>query len=167
MWRNINGQSVYQLIILAVLEMEGIRLLELHGSDAESILNTLIFNTFVFCQVFNEISSRDIEKINVLRGTFNNLIFIGVMSFTVVFQVIMVEFLGDLASTVPLSGKLWLVSVLIGFFSMPVAAVIKCIPVSPKQPTDYKGYKRQSYVEPASCSNWHFEYVGSKTQLHT
>lgn len=142
MWRNIIGQSVYQLIVLAILEMEGIRLLQLHGSDAESILNTLIFNTFVFCQVFNEISSRDIEKINVLRGTFNNLIFIGVMSFTVVFQVIMVEFLGDLASTVPLSGKLWLVSVLIGFFSMPVAAVIKCIPVSPKQPTDYKGYKR-------------------------
>lgn len=78
MWRNIIGQSVYQLIVLAVLEMEGIRLLELHGSDAESILNTLIFNTFVFCQVFNEISSRDIEKIIVLRGTFNNLIFIGV-----------------------------------------------------------------------------------------
>lgn len=141
MWRNIIGQSVYQLIVLAVLEMEGVRLLQLHGSDAEKILDTVIFNTFVFCQVFNEISCRDIEKINVLHGTFNNWIFIGVMSFTVVIQVIMVEFLGELASTVPLSWKLWLLSVLIGFFCIPVAAVIKCIPVSPKQPTDYRGYK--------------------------
>jgi Ca2+-transporting ATPase len=141
MWRNIIGQSVYQLIVLAVLEIEGERLLQLHGSDAELILNTLIFNTFVFCQVFNEISSREIDKINVLHGTFNNWIFLGVLSFTVVFQVIIVEFLGDLASTVPLSGKFWLISVLIGFFSMPVAVVIKCIPVSPKQLADYRGYK--------------------------
>lgn len=141
MWRNIIGQSIYQLIVLAVLEVEGIRLLQLHGSEAESILNTVIFNTFVFCQVFNEISSREIEKINVLHGTFNNWIFIGVMSFTVVFQIIMVEFLGNFASTVPISGKLWLISVLIGFFSMPVAVVIKCIPVSRKQPADHRGYK--------------------------
>jgi len=50
MWRNIIGQSVYQLIVLAVLEMEGIRLLQLHVSNEKSILNTLIFITFVFCQ---------------------------------------------------------------------------------------------------------------------
>ncbi|KAI9200432.1 hypothetical protein LWI28_007864 [Acer negundo] len=36
----------------------------LDGPDSDLILNTLIFNTFVFCQVFNEISSREMEKIN-------------------------------------------------------------------------------------------------------
>lgn len=51
MWRNIIGQSVYQLIILGVLEFEGENLLGLSGSDASDVLNTFIFNTFVFCQV--------------------------------------------------------------------------------------------------------------------
>uniref|UniRef100_A0A0D6QSZ9 Calcium-transporting ATPase n=1 Tax=Araucaria cunninghamii TaxID=56994 RepID=A0A0D6QSZ9_ARACU len=141
MWRNIIGQSIYQLIVMAVLEALGTRLLQLNGSDSKTVLNTVIFNSFVFCQVFNEINSREIEKINVLKGTFNNWIFIGVMSSTVVFQVIMVEFLCNFASTVPLDGKLWLISVLIGFFSMPIAVVIKYIPVERRQQAEYMGYK--------------------------
>ena len=51
MWRNIIGQSIYQLIILGILNFDGKRLLGLSGSDATKVLNTLIFNSFVFCQV--------------------------------------------------------------------------------------------------------------------
>lgn len=51
MWRNILGQVVYQLAVLGVFMFDGKRLLNLNGSDASSILNTFIFNTFVFCQV--------------------------------------------------------------------------------------------------------------------
>jgi Ca2+-transporting ATPase len=51
MWRNIFGQSIYQLVILAVLQFDGKRLLRLRGPDATEIVNTVIFNTFVFCQV--------------------------------------------------------------------------------------------------------------------
>ena len=51
MWRNIIGQSIYQLIILGILNFDGKRLLGLGGSDSTKILNTLIFNSFVFCQV--------------------------------------------------------------------------------------------------------------------
>ncbi|KAI5311189.1 hypothetical protein L3X38_000393 [Prunus dulcis] len=65
MWRNIIGQSIYQIAVLLVLKFCGIRLLKLTGANANSILNTIIFNSFVFCQVFNEINSRDMEKINV------------------------------------------------------------------------------------------------------
>ncbi|GAB2267057.1 Putative calcium-transporting ATPase 11, plasma membrane-type [Dionaea muscipula] len=129
MWRNIVGQSIYQLAILGVLTFDGKRLLKLNGSDATVLLNTFIFNTFVFCQVFNEINSRDIEKINVFRGILSSWIFIGVLVSTVVFQAIIVEFLGDFASTVPLSGQLWLLSILIGAMSMPVSIVLKWIPV--------------------------------------
>ncbi|KAK9987373.1 hypothetical protein SO802_032324 [Lithocarpus litseifolius] len=129
MWRNIIGHSIYQLVVLAVLYFDGKRLLNLSGSDATDVLNTLIFNSFVFCQVFNEINSRDIEKINVFRGMLNSRIFLGVMVGTVVFQVIIVEFLGDFASTVPLSWQLWLLSVLLGSVSLLVAVILKCIPV--------------------------------------
>lgn len=51
MWRNILGQSLYQFIVLAILNFDGKRILKLSGSDATDILNTFIFNTFVFCQV--------------------------------------------------------------------------------------------------------------------
>lgn len=51
MWRNIIGQSIYQLIVLAILNFDGKRLLRITGSDSTAVLNTLIFNSFVFCQV--------------------------------------------------------------------------------------------------------------------
>lgn len=52
MWRNIIGQSIYQISILSVLQFDGKHLLKLAGSDAtDDILKTLIFNAFVFCQV--------------------------------------------------------------------------------------------------------------------
>ncbi|XP_024182554.1 calcium-transporting ATPase 4, plasma membrane-type [Rosa chinensis] len=130
MWRNIIGQSIYQIAVLLVLNFCGKRLLKLTGPNASSILKTFIFNCFVFCQVFNEINSRDMEKINVFRGMFNSYTFMIVMICTVVFQIIIVEFLGTFAQTVPLSWKLWLSSVLIGAVSLPVAVVLKCIPVS-------------------------------------
>ena len=51
MWRNIIGQSIYQLIVLGVLNFDGKNVLGLEGPDATVVLNTFIFNTFVFCQV--------------------------------------------------------------------------------------------------------------------
>ncbi|CAN1256214.1 Putative calcium-transporting ATPase 11, plasma membrane-type [Linum perenne] len=129
MWRNIFGQSIYQLAILGVLNFGGKQLLSLEGPDATITLNTLIFNSFVFCQVFNEINSREIEKINVLKGMFTSWVFLGVMTATVVFQVIIVELLGTFASTVPLSWELWLLSILLGAVSLIIAVILKCIPV--------------------------------------
>lgn len=79
--------------------------------------------------MFNEINSRDMEKINIFRGMLDSWVFLGVMVCTVVFQVIIVEFLGTFASTVPLSWELWLLSIIIGSVSLPVAVVLKCIPV--------------------------------------
>ncbi|KAJ8635591.1 hypothetical protein MRB53_009858 [Persea americana] len=51
MWRNIIGQSIYQLLVLGLLMFDGKRLLKLNGSDATAVLNTFIFNSFVFCQI--------------------------------------------------------------------------------------------------------------------
>lgn len=52
-----------------------------------------------------------------------------VMASTICFQAIIIEFLGTFAQTVPLSWELWVASVLIGAVSLPIAAVLKCIPV--------------------------------------
>ncbi|PPR97871.1 hypothetical protein GOBAR_AA22809 [Gossypium barbadense] len=101
----------------------------LDGPDSDLILNTLIFNSFVFCQVFNEISSREMEKINVLKGILKNHVFVAVLSCTIIFQIVIVEFLGTFASTSPLTVQQWFVSVCLGFLGMPIAAALKLIPV--------------------------------------
>ncbi|RCV36980.1 hypothetical protein SETIT_8G025400v2 [Setaria italica] len=141
MWRNIIGQSLYQLVVLGALMFGGEQLLNIKGSDSKSVINTLIFNSFVFCQVFNEINSREMQKINVFRGMFSNWIFIGIIAVTVAFQVVIIEFLGTFASTVPLNWQLWLVSVGLGSISLIVGAILKCIPVnsdaSPSSPNGY------------------------------
>ncbi|KAG9454755.1 hypothetical protein H6P81_007659 [Aristolochia fimbriata] len=129
MWRNIIGQSIYQLAVLGLFMFDGKRLLRLHGSNSTEVLNSFIFNTFVFCQIFNEINSREMDKINVFRGIFSSFIFISVMVSTVIFQVIIMQFLGTFANTVPLCWQLWLLSIGIGFLSMFVAVGLKCIPV--------------------------------------
>ncbi|KAG2614777.1 hypothetical protein PVAP13_3NG007500 [Panicum virgatum] len=129
MWRNIVGQSLYQLVVLGALMFGGERLLNIKGADSKSVINTLIFNSFVFCQVFNEINSREMQKINVFRGMISNWIFIGIIAVTVIFQVVIIEFLGTFASTVPLSWQLWLVSFGLGSISLIVGAILKCIPV--------------------------------------
>lgn len=80
-------------------------------------------------QVFNEISSREMEEIDVFKGILRNYVFVGVLSCTVLFQIIIVQFLGTFASTSPLSLPQWFLSVIIGFLGMPIAAGLKMIPV--------------------------------------
>ncbi|XP_043713443.1 calcium-transporting ATPase 2, plasma membrane-type-like [Telopea speciosissima] len=129
MWRNILGQSLYQFIIIGYLRTQGKALCHLEGPESDLILNTLIFNSFVFCQVFNEISSREMEKINVFEGILENYVFVAVLTITMLFQIIIVEFLGTFANTFPLTLSQWFLSVSIGFLGMPIAAAVKMIPV--------------------------------------
>ncbi|XP_031270709.1 calcium-transporting ATPase 1 [Pistacia vera] len=129
MWRNILGQSLYQFLVVWYLQTRGEAVFHLDGPDSKLILNTLIFNTFVFCQVFNEISSREMEKINVFKGILKNYVFVAVLTCTVFFQIVIIEFLGTFANTYPLNLQQWFVSVLLGFLGMPIAAILKLIPV--------------------------------------
>lgn len=51
MWRNILGQSLYQFMVIWFLQSRGKSIFLLEGPNSDLVLNTLIFNTFVFCQV--------------------------------------------------------------------------------------------------------------------
>ncbi|KAG7972677.1 hypothetical protein I3843_07G194900 [Carya illinoinensis] len=90
MWRNLLIQALYQVTILLVLHFGGRSLLNLKGDTTEhanKVKNTLIFNSFVLCQVFNEFNARKPDEFNVFEGITKNYLFIGIVGLTVVLQV--------------------------------------------------------------------------------
>ncbi|XP_047956483.1 calcium-transporting ATPase 1-like isoform X2 [Salvia hispanica] len=133
MWRNILGQSIYQFLIIWFLQKHGKTFFFLHKhDDSDLVLNTIIFNTFVFCQLFNEVNSREMEKIDVLKGILDNYVFVIVLGSTVFFQIIIIECLGTFASTAPLTIMQWFFSIFMGFLGMPIAVLLKKhFPVQP------------------------------------
>jgi magnesium-transporting ATPase (P-type) len=93
-------------------------------------LVTIIFNTFIFCQIFNEYNSRFIlNEFNVFHGVLENPLFIGITIFTTGMQAILVEFGGDFVRTVPLTLNQWLITIALGALSLPIGILMRFIPV--------------------------------------
>lgn len=128
MWRNIIGQGSYQLVVLFGILYLGEHILE---NDDETVRNTFLFNSFVFCQVFNEVNARKVGKYewNVFSGLHTNWIFIAIIAITAVVQALIVEFGGDVFKTEPLSLVNWGYSIAIGAGSLIVGAVLRLIPI--------------------------------------
>ncbi|XP_065854762.1 calcium-transporting ATPase 9, plasma membrane-type-like [Euphorbia lathyris] len=119
MWRNLLIQAVYQVIILLVLNFRGESVLHLENESREhatDVRNTMMFNTFVLCQVFNEFNARKPDEMNIFSGVTKNRLFVGIVGFTFILQIVLIEFAGKFTSTVRLNWKLWLASLVIGFF---------------------------------------------------
>lgn len=135
MWRNLIVQALYQVSVLLVLNFCGESILPKQDTKAHGfqVTNTLIFNTFVMCQIFNEFNARKPDEMNVFRGVTKNRLFMGIIGITFILQIVIIEFLGKFASTVRLNWQLWLVSLIIGLVSWPLAIAGKFIPV-PKTP---------------------------------
>ncbi|KAM7474138.1 hypothetical protein LguiB_021381 [Lonicera macranthoides] len=131
-WRNSLTQVLYQVTVLLVLNSQLRSMLNLvndRSDSAAEVKNTLIFNVFIFCQIFNEFNARKPDRINIFKGITRNHFFIGSVSLIIVLQVIIITFLGKFTSTVRLNWKLWLISILIGFISWPLVTIAKLIPV--------------------------------------
>ena len=55
MWKMIIGQSIYQLTVTLVLNFAGNRILGYKTEHEKSQLETLIFNIYVWMQIFNQL----------------------------------------------------------------------------------------------------------------
>ena len=128
MIKNIIGQGIYQVVILCFIMFAGPYIWYIE--DASDYHYTLIFNAFVFAQVFNEINSRKCNgELNVFDGFFTNSIFVGVIFMTVILQILIIQFGGIAFRTVPLNPSEWFITVLIGFGSLPLGLILRVIPV--------------------------------------
>ncbi|PIM97793.1 Calcium transporting ATPase [Handroanthus impetiginosus] len=128
MWRNLLAQSLYQVVVLLTLQFRGRSIFDVN----EAVNKTLIFNTFALCQVFNEFNSRSLEKKNVFKGIHENKLFIAIIGITIALQVVMLEFLKNIADTVRLSLGQWAICVAIAALSWPIGWIIKFVPVGKK-----------------------------------
>lgn len=145
MIRNLLAQGIFQLVILSAIYYFGftLRIAEPAPSNAttseilaaERSLSTVVFNTFVFCQAFNEINSRKINKeFNIFGGLHKSPMFIVIWIITAAVQALIVTFGGAFTQTAPLNWMQWLLSISIGALSIPIGLLVRFIPVPARPP---------------------------------
>uniref|UniRef100_A0A8C8M7J8 Calcium-transporting ATPase n=1 Tax=Oncorhynchus tshawytscha TaxID=74940 RepID=A0A8C8M7J8_ONCTS len=137
MMKNILGHAVYQLTIIFTLLFAGEQMFDidsgryapLHAPPSEHY--TIVFNTFVMMQLFNEINARKIHgERNVFDGIFKNMIFCSIVFGTFVIQIVIVQFGGKPFSCVCLTIDQWLWCVFLGFGCLLWGQVITTVPTS-------------------------------------
>lgn len=131
MSRMILGQALFQITVNLLLMYHGAGLFGLSSESEEDmqVLKTLVFNVFVFLQVFNELNCRRIDhRLNVLRGIQHDRLFLIIQAFVIAGQVLIVQYGGLAFKTVPLTLNQWIVTVCIGSLSIPTGALIRLLP---------------------------------------
>ncbi|XP_028620426.1 plasma membrane calcium-transporting ATPase 4 isoform X1 [Grammomys surdaster] len=135
MMKNILGHAVYQLVIVFLLVFAGDKMFDI-DSGRKAPLNsppsqhyTIVFNTFVLMQLFNEINARKIhgEK-NVFAGVYRNIIFCSVVLGTFFCQIMIVEVGGKPFSCTSLTMEQWMWCLFIGIGELLWGQVISAIP---------------------------------------
>ncbi|XP_023561070.1 plasma membrane calcium-transporting ATPase 2 isoform X6 [Octodon degus] len=137
MMKNILGHAVYQLTLIFTLLFVGEKMFQidsgrnapLHSPPSEHY--TIIFNTFVMMQLFNEINARKIHgERNVFDGIFRNPIFCTIVLGTFTIQIVIVQFGGKPFSCSPLQLDQWMWCIFIGLGELVWGQVIATIPTS-------------------------------------
>lgn len=140
MFKMVVGFAFYQVVWLLVIlfipePIFGVS--PKHAGDKWSEENgvhyTIFFNTFVFLQVFNEINCRKLssKEYNVFKGFFNNLLFLLILLFTIVVQVLLVEFGGEIFACSGLNWKHHLICLGIGVGGLIWNLIVRLIPNTP------------------------------------
>ena len=159
MWKMIIGQAIYQLVVTFVLYFAGYGILGydtqclpealarkcanvtdpkdlanclnsgLCTDDLHLELNTMVFNTFVWMQIFNEFNNRRLDnKLNIFEGIQRNYFFIGINCIMVGGQVMIIYVGGKAFQIVRIDATQWAVCVLCALPCLLWAVVLRCIP---------------------------------------
>mmetsp|Transcript_14750 Transcript_14750/g.31607 ORF Transcript_14750/g.31607 Transcript_14750/m.31607 type:complete len:1093 (-) Transcript_14750:140-3418(-) len=147
MFRNIIGMSIYQLIVSLVLQFAGHKIFNIDcfpakfGSNPEDLCygrtlqqNSMIFNVFVFMQIFNEVNSRRIEEKNVFSELHRSHIFIGIIIITIGVQVAImlgvgITRVGEKIGIVEITGPMWGAAIVLGALTLPLGFLIRLVPL--------------------------------------
>ena len=96
--------------------------------DAEIHVTSMVFNAFIWCQMFNMINARMInDEFNVFAGLLNSNLFWAIWLLIAVVQVVIMFALGAVFKVDRLSGLEWAISVLVGVGQLGVCLASKAL----------------------------------------
>ncbi|KAG5929154.1 hypothetical protein E4U42_006978 [Claviceps africana] len=139
MWKMILGQALYQLAITFLLYYGSPKgILPLPGPNdipEPDQINTLVFNTFVWMQIFNQWNNRRLDNnFNIFEGLSKNWFFLAISLIMCGGQILIIFFGGaafqiaDPPAESDRNGTLWAIALVLGFISIPVGVIIRLIP---------------------------------------
>lgn len=143
MYRNIIGVSIYQLVVSLVLQFAGRGLFNITCDMASGqatdecevkIMNSVIFNVFVFMQIGSELNSRRIGAKNIFDGLSRSGWFIGIIAATIGVQVGLMVGVGSTQvgrniGIQSVDGKAWIAALVLGVGILPWGLLVRCIPL--------------------------------------
>ncbi|OTA54187.1 calcium-translocating P-type ATPase [Hypoxylon sp. EC38] len=132
MWKMILGQAVYQLAITFVLYYAAFTI-GIVADGETSRRDTLVFNTFVWMQIFNQWNNRRLDNhFNIFEGLFQNWYFLAINLLVSGAQVLII-FVGGTPFSIslldpPQTSAQWACAIVLGVISIPVGMAIRLIP---------------------------------------
>ncbi|KAH7117304.1 plasma membrane calcium-transporting ATPase 2 [Dactylonectria macrodidyma] len=133
MWKMITGQAIFQLVVTLTLYFAGADILGYDKQDEDKMLelDTIVFNTFVWMQIFNEFNNRRLDnKFNIFEGVHRNPLFIFINCLMVGLQICII-FVGSRAFSIKpggLDATQWAISVVTALVCLPWAVVVRLFP---------------------------------------
>ncbi|XP_061361164.1 putative calcium-transporting ATPase 13, plasma membrane-type isoform X2 [Gastrolobium bilobum] len=121
-WKNIVIQVLYQASVSMILEFGG----QVTGSEKE-VRKTMIFNTFLLCQLFNQLNTMQMLKTEVLKVVLQSYCFLVALGFCFLVQVLVIEYLKGLANCMRLNATQWAICVLVGALSWVFELALKIL----------------------------------------
>ncbi|CAK5269233.1 unnamed protein product [Mycena citricolor] len=139
MYKQIFFQSAYQTVVTLIFHFLGHQILGLHASSIASVtrtndltVQTLVFNTFVFAQIFNSVNCRRLDrKLNIFEGMSRNWYFIVITLIEIAVQVLIVFIGGSAFQVTRIGGREWGISLALGVVSIPLGVFVRLLPTAP------------------------------------
>jgi Ca2+-transporting ATPase len=129
MWKMIIGQSIYQLTVTLILFFAGEKILSYDSDEERERMPTLVFNTFVWMQIFNALNNRRLDnRFNVFEGISHNYFFCVILLIMIGGQTLIVFVGGHAFSVTRINGAQWGYSIVLGALSLVVGVIIRLIP---------------------------------------
>ncbi|KAI1826986.1 putative calcium P-type ATPase [Xylaria intraflava] len=137
MWKMIIGQAIYQLAVTFALYYGAYSIGIAQREDLSQVFATrrdsLVFNTFVWMQIFNQWNNRRLDnRFNILEGITKNIFFLGINVIVIALQILII-FVGSTPFNIssldpPQTGPQWATAIVLGFLSIPIGMLIRLIP---------------------------------------
>ncbi|ETW07818.1 calcium-translocating P-type ATPase, PMCA-type, variant [Aphanomyces invadans] len=144
MLKHILGQSVFQLVLILLLVFQGDAFFGIKSGrrSAQQVDSgersppsqhyTIVFNTFVFLQLFNELNSRKIhDEVNIFTNIWGNTLFIGISIFQVGAQALICQLGGRAFGCAMLTTEQFFICVGLGSLSLPVGLLLRLTAYKP------------------------------------